>query len=113
MGADGGGLLEHRDRDLGKRLPLGARHDVTVVALDQVGEMDRTREAGGSGPDELDVELEELAFHPESQRPCAAGVVLLGGCAAPESCACFSASSQRSASIAAMQPEPAAVTAWR
>ena len=40
------------------------------------------------------------------------GAVYLTGYGARPLCSCVS-SSQRSASIAAMQPEPAAVTAWR
>jgi hypothetical protein len=100
--ADACRLLEHRDRDLAQLFARRALRDGGIVIGDEVREMDRTREPRGARAHELHVEFEELAFHAHSFPACAA---------AASSAACVCASSQRSASIAAMQPVPAAVTA--
>jgi hypothetical protein len=62
----------------------------------QVGEVDRTRQSRRAAADELDIELEDFALHDASVQWLAAWTF---------------ASSQRSQSMAAMQPLPAAVMA--
>src|SRR4029079_4995296 len=96
--------LEHGDRDLAQRFARRALRDGGIVIGDEVCEMDRAREPRGACAHELHVEFEELAFPAHSFPACAA---------AASWAACVCASSQRSASIAAMHPVPAAVTAWR
>src|SRR5207249_1677101 len=105
-GTHGGRLLEHGDRRLADRLARHAARDLVVVARDQLREVDRARQPGGAGADELHVEIENFPVHWFLRdQPAALAAVTWDACA--------SASSQRSASIAAMQPVPAAVTAWR
>ncbi len=97
MVADLGALLDHRELDLAQRRPgVRAGGDGLVVARDQVRQVERAGQVRGTGADEQDVDFEDLAL---AHRAAAL--------------AWWRASSQRSASIAAMQPEPAAVIAWR
>jgi hypothetical protein len=94
--ADLGALLDDGELDLAERGPGRAGGGCLVVARDQVRQVERAGQVRRAGADEQDVDFEDLAL---AHRALA--------------CAWWRASSQRSASIAAMQPEPAAVIAWR
>ena len=115
MRADPRRLLEHGDRHVTDRVPRDALRDRRVVPPDQPGEVDGARETRGPRPDELDVEVEDFSFHRLTDlRPRRRYDFVAASCATWASgAACAWASSQRSASIAAMHPVPAAVTACR
>jgi hypothetical protein len=61
VGADLGGLLEHRDRDLAERRPLAPRRRL-VPCLDELGELESAREARGAPADEEHVDVQGLAL---------------------------------------------------
>jgi len=102
-------FLEHGDRDLAGGGP-GARGCLAVSRLHELGQPQGPGQSGGSRAHEehIDFELVALIAHavrdPEPLGTFASGAA--GG-------AWRSDSRYRSASSAAMQPVPAAVTAWR